>query len=816
MAQALPFFKAVAAFVIGKGAVATLVRTVLINVTIGKLSKLLTKKPRVDVPPINVTVRNPVENRRLVFGTVRCGGTFAFIGASGDNNKYLWYVVVFAGHQVHAIRDVWLDQVLVTNDQIGGGAASGGAVTSGFFANKLWIYKHLGTSAQAADSNLIAAFPSRWTSNHKLSGCAYIVVRMERDDEKYPSGAPQSVTALVDGALCYDPRKDSTVPGGSGSHRKNDPRTWEFTRNPALHVRWYLTGGSVHNDVSSRLVMYGMKLADERVPDEYVVAAANICDEVLTGANAPPGGSEPRYRCDIEVSTGETRGEILDHILATMAGTVIRASGEWRIYAGAYDVPSHSLSSDDLYGELEVEDTWDHRRRYNAVAGVYRDALKQWVEQTTIFRTDSNYETQDGGRRIPIELDLRGVTSPYQAQRLCEIKLRKSRMQRTVRLVGALNLLKVALHETLTLTHERYGWNERIFRCVERQFEFSADAGRVTLTCEQEDPAVWADMETADYTTGTSDTDRFITDTPDAPSNLRTNGLPNAIEVAWDQPAHFPGGTRYRLQESTSANMAGAVDVALTPDRQVILRKNDTTTYYYRVRAEHAGEVSAWVPSGNGVAGSALSTTPDLTASVSPGAVNTQTTNSTATSAPVTVTASGGTPPYTYAWTRVSGASTITADSATAATTTFSCTGLDPSEVNEAVFRCTVTDSAGSPDTATVDVSVRFERLGLQVTANNVGSTRTGGTNCGIVTAGNPNVTVANGSGSYTYSWSRVGAPAANPFVISSNTAQNPTWTATVCNTVAVETWQVTVTDTATGATASAIIQVQLKWINLS
>jgi len=408
------------------------------------------------------------------------------------------------------------------------------------------------------------------------------------------------------------------------------------------------------------------------------------------------------------------------------------------------------------------------------------------------------------------------VTSPYQAQRLCEIKLRKSRMQRTVRLVGALNLLKVALHETLTLTHERYGWNQRIFRCVERQFEFSADAGRVTLTCEQEDPAVWADMETADYTTGTSDTDRFITDAPDAPSNLRTNGLPNAIEVAWDQPAYFPGGTRYRLQESTSANMAGAVDVALTPDRQVILRKNDTATYYYRVRAERAGQVSAWVPSGNGVAGSALNTTPNLTASVSPGAVNTQTTNSTATSASVTVTASGGTPPYTYAWTRVSGASTITANSPTAATTTFSCTGLDPSEVNEAVFRCTVTDSAGSPGTATVDVSVRFERLGLHVTANNVSGKRTSGFSCDFVTSGTPNTTVVNAVGPVTYSWSRVGAPALSPFEISSDTAVNPTWTGWVCNTVAVETWRVTVTDTTTGATASATIQVQLTMIRLS
>lgn len=68
----------------------------------------------------------------------------------------------------------------------------------------------------------------------------------------------------------------------------------------------------------------------------------------------------------------------------------------------------------------------------------------------------------------------------------------------------------------------------------------------------------------------------------------------------------------------------------------------------------------------------------------------------------VTVTASGGTGPYTYAWTNVSG-DTFTPTAPTAATTTFQIT-VAVDDVKTAQYRCTVTDSLAA--TYAVDVSV--------------------------------------------------------------------------------------------------------------
>lgn len=713
MPQAVPALAAIGSWLVGGTIVANIVGAILINVALGALSKALAKKPKVNEPAINVTIRNTTENRRLVFGTQRCGGSFIYYDVSGTENKYLWYVIAYAGHQVEDIRDVWLDTQRIVDSAIGSGAPEGGAVTTGAFANKLWIYKHSGTSVQSVDTELNAAI-SAWTGNHRLRGTAYIIVKMEKDDEIYLHGAPQNVTALIDGALFYDPRLDSTN-GGSGSHRLTDPRTWAFSRNPALAWNWFVSGGSVHNDLSTRLIKYGLRESDSRIPSAFVIAAANKCDEQLAGSVAPPSGTQTRYYCDLEVSTGETRREILEAILATMAGTHVVVHGQHRLFAGSYTTAIHTFTEADLYGQLEIEDTLDHSRRYNAVAGVFRDKNKGYVEQTTIFRTDAAYETQDGDQQIPIEIDLRGVTDPYQAQRLCEIKLRKSRMMRSVKLVGALNLLKVAQHETISFSHTRYGWQNRIFRCIEREFNFNEDAGRVSLTCEREDAAVYNDLLTADYTTGTSDTDTFQNETPNAPSDLKTSGRQNGILVEWTKPAIVFPGTTFELRMSTVSAMTSPTTVYEGPDLQTLIPRTTTADAFFQARSVRNGEESAWHPETNGVLGKASSVLAALSATVNPGSVSSSTGAANQTTASVTVTATGGTSPYTYAWTWFSGGSSITITSATSASTTFSTTGLAESATRSGVARCTVTDNVSA--TYTIDVDVQITRLAATVTA---------------------------------------------------------------------------------------------------
>ncbi len=571
----------------------------LVNVAI----TALTPVRRPGAPPLNVTLRGTVEYRHLIFGTRRAGGVLVFYGTSGAKNEFLWYVIAYAGHQCSAFSDFWLDERRITTGIIPSGG--GGTIITSPWNSKVQILKHLGTSGQAVDSVLTGTF-GVWDANHRLQGITYAVVGMLRDDTVFPDGPPQSASALIDGALMYDPRADSTN-GGSGSQRASNPSTWVFSRDPVQHIRWLLTGGSVHNDIGTRLVLYGMKESDARIEDAYTIASSNICDQSVSGANAPPSGAQPRYRCDLEVNCGETRREIFAALLATMAGTLTYVKGKWRINAGAYDAPVHFLNELDLYGDLEVQDTIGHDTRYNAVAPIYVDAAKQWIQTTGIYRTDSGYETQDGGERINKELQLDGVTDVYQAQRLAEISLRQSRMMRSVKLVGALNLMKVAQHEVLQFSHTRYAWTNRVFRAKEKQLELTVEAGRVTILASREDSGVWADMLTADYDSGTSDTDVFQNDTPDPPTALTIIAFPQALRFQVTLPGYMPVGSWVELWEYTASTpFASATMIGMSKTNNIDLPKRDITSRYYwvRIRGKN-GELSTTFPATTGQSGAA-------------------------------------------------------------------------------------------------------------------------------------------------------------------------------------------------------------------
>lgn len=99
-----------------------------------------------------------------------------------------------------------------------------------------------------------------------------------------------------------------------------------------------------------------------------------------------------------------------------------------------------------------------------------------------------------------------------------------------------------------------------------------------------------------------------------------------------------------------------------------------------------------------------------MTASASPTSIYKVGPTASQTTTSTTVTPAGGVSPYTYSWAFVSG-DTLTITSPTAATTTFSITGLIVGDSRTATYRCTVTDStSGTALTATADVNVTIER----------------------------------------------------------------------------------------------------------
>lgn len=414
---------------------------------------------------MNAPVRSSIPSRTYIYGRARVAGTLIFSQGYGSDNEYMAMVWAVAAHEVAAFEKFFLD-----NDEI---ILSGNAAT-GDLAGYLNVYWHYGTAAQAADTVLTAAIPSKWTADHKLSGTAYYVLRAKYKDKKWPNGLRQSYV-LVRGKELYDPRKDSTVPGGAGSHRANDPATWEWSENPALAWLDYLTDSYVGCQIPITLV----DLAS-------VIAAANVCDEAVA---LKAGGTQPRYTINAVIDSGASREDNIGQILSAMGGRHVEQGGLFSVYAAAWTTPTVTFDEDDLAGNPEV--TWkvSRRDRFNAVKGVFLDTDNQYQAGEIPLRVNPTWETQDGGDRLWQDVNLPVTADHRRAQRLAQIAVKQGRKEITVNWPCNLKGLLVRANDTVYLNYARYGWAAKSFRVLE--WSLSTD-GVVNLLLKEEDASVYS------------------------------------------------------------------------------------------------------------------------------------------------------------------------------------------------------------------------------------------------------------------------------------------------------------------------------------
>lgn len=706
MPQALP---AIAGFV-AKAFTAAVIKkfsiTLAIQAALTLAARALSGRPKgAGVRPQEITTEWSAEAGNFIFGQRRVAGMIEDRLTSGEKNRYVHFVVMLARHQVEAIDDVWLDDVKITNAQWN---STTGAVTGGKYAGKLSIWKHLGTDAQTADAQLVASCPD-YDSDYRGRGNAYLHIRCEFDEKIWDSGAPQAIYALVKGQRVYDPRLDSTN-GGSGSQRVNQPTTWTYSNNWALCVASYLTGGSLVYDVDDADLMghLGYGIESDLIDWPFVIAAANECDESLSGGSAPPTGEQVRYTCDGLASTGNQLDDNLDQIRSAGAGQVVPINGRYGVFAAAYEAPTVSLDEDDLAGDIEYIPVAPRDQRYNAVRGTFFSALT-WQDMEFMPREDSSYVTLDGGQQTFRDIELPFTTNEYRAQRLAEIALNQSRNVGTLKFPGSARAMKVNPWQTVNVSIAELGWVNKVFRCIERTV--SEDGSSVELSLRAESSGSYADPATADYTqpdnlpSAVNPADELA-----PPTNFTATGGPSSIVFQWDLPSPYQPGTIFELYEYTASTSFGdATKIASTTSNNFTLPRSDTTQRYYWILARNKGATSDNVPSTDGIPAKAANVSAGLSGSVSPSSIQHDYSGaSSATSAAVAVTAVGGTPGYTYAWTHVSGSTDVTVTSVSAASTTFGVSGMTDGATKSAIKRCTITDSAAA--TYTLDVAVQFTR----------------------------------------------------------------------------------------------------------
>lgn len=389
----------------------------------------------------NITVRQPVMPRDVVYGQVRKGGTMVYVDENGWTNEYLDLVIVLTTHKIKGIGGVYFDGQMVF--------APGSGVAVGQYAGFAEIEQRLGDANQPSLSILTAQSGGKWTSAHQCRGCAHVWIRLKYDSSVYPGGIPNITFDLAGKSDIYDPRTGLTV----------------YTDNAALCLADYMANP-----------VWGIGAAidgADGIDGAALIAAANVCDEVVA---KPGGGTERRYVCGGVVTLSQTPKTIIESMLTAMAGTCGWQSGQWEPFAGAWRTPAITLTDDDIADQgFQLTTRVSQSENFNAVRGKFVSPVNDWQPDDFPAYESATYLAEDGGQRKYDDVSLPFTTSASAAQRLAKIHLERQRRQMTVALSGKLTAWRVVVGDTVMLTYARWGFAAKPFEVQQVSLAIAVD-----------------------------------------------------------------------------------------------------------------------------------------------------------------------------------------------------------------------------------------------------------------------------------------------------------------------------------------------------
>lgn len=448
----------------------------------------------------DLMLRDPVAPRRTLYGQLPVSGTIMYMSSSGVKNEYLHFILKLADHECEELGVITLDGTEVTLD--------GSGDATGTFAGYVHIEKFLGSPTQAACASLISAIPSEWTTDHKLSGCAYLYCRIKYNSDLFPNGIPV-VKCTVKGKKVYDPASGTTF----------------WTRNAAACAADYLMDTRLGKGIpQSRIVL-----------DEWIAAIA-ICNEDVA---LDAGGTEKRYTVDGTINSNESPDTVMNAFCTAMAGNIVDKGGRWVIRAGAYRTPTIELSDADLVGPISVQTRSSRKDTYNGVKGTYISPDNQWAAADFPPVKNDVYMECDGNIRLWKDIVLPFTTSSATSQRLAKIDLERGRQQIIVTARYNLRAFNLVPSDNVMLTRPNLGWSSKVFEVID--WAFSTDGGvlAVDVVLRETASGVWAwsaEETTVDLAPNTN-----------LPS-LRTVAAPTGLAVTSDPIAQPDGKLTPRLR----------------------------------------------------------------------------------------------------------------------------------------------------------------------------------------------------------------------------------------------------------------------------
>jgi hypothetical protein len=409
---------------------------------------------------------NPIP---IVYGKRQVGLTRVFVESSGADNQYLYVAGILCeggGSGITAIDEVYVDDKLV----VWNGSLTDGTLTEVSSSDTNYykdgqslisIQGFFGLDNQPTSSLLDET--TSWTSDHKLSGLAYVALRFKYNQDAF-SGLPE-VRVTVRGKKIYDPRLDSTK-GGSGSHREDTASTWAYSNNSSLVLLDYL-----------RNSRYGKGLPNSTFETNYdsFKTSANTCDTQVT----PYTGSATNINLFETNAVLDTEKKLIENVrelLVPMRAIFNYTQGKYKIIIEGTGSSQLLLTKDNVVSEVKIQGE-SKSEKYNRVIGTYINPEKDYQSDTVSYPPfddsalavgdqHATMLSEDNGTLLERSFDMTQVTSSYQAEEICENILKRSRNNLKAEVTVTAEGLNLSIGDIVTATYDTAGFSVKPFRVM--------------------------------------------------------------------------------------------------------------------------------------------------------------------------------------------------------------------------------------------------------------------------------------------------------------------------------------------------------------
>lgn len=413
-----------------------------------------------------------------VVGRFGVGGRQLHANVWGKGNLYLSFATALSLGPISGVAEFKANDTVVTFPGPQGLAASVEP-----YRDKMWMTYRLGLPTDTAlqpPSGVADGSPSmsEWTTSHTTPGLAASFWTLKNNSKRasYEGGVPRPLWTLL-GMLVWDPRQDSTYPGGSGSQRRDDWTTWAYSENPHLHALAWARGHFKLNSDGS--IDRTKRLAGVGAPDAAIDIASFVEGANIADANG--------WKISGEWTTSDDKWQVLAAMLQAGGAVPLNRGAMIGCMTEAPRASILTLTQEDIVGPVRIGVMASRRDRPNAIIPRYRSEPHKFEEVPAGAVSAATYVTEDRGEPRSREVSYRYVRQAKQAAELAAYDLANARETLRPSIPAKPYMLGLRAGDAFTIEAPETGMNGQKVVLMRRPFDPASAI--VTLECRSETDA---------------------------------------------------------------------------------------------------------------------------------------------------------------------------------------------------------------------------------------------------------------------------------------------------------------------------------------